>query len=86
MMAHSGGCLTLASMAQQESIRRLEVTFVGAPPARQVALASGVSEVEVNDHRLRCLVEGSVQPFLEALYGSEVMTLTSSPALSGGSE
>lgn len=77
MMAHSGGCLTLASMAQQESIRRLEVTFIGAPPARQVALASGVSEVEVNDHRLRCLVEGSVQPFLEALHGSEVITLTS---------
>jgi len=64
-------------MAQQESIRRLEVTFIGAPPARQVALASGVSEVEVNDHRLRCLVEGSVQPFLEALHGSEVITLTS---------
>ena len=84
MMAHSGGCLTLASMAQQESMRRLEVTFVGAPQARQVALASGVSDVEVNDHRLRCVVEGSVQPFLEALHGSEVITLTSVTCGGGG--
>lgn len=83
-MAHSGGCLTLASMAEAESIRRIEVTFVGVPPVRQVALASGVSEVEVDDHRLRCLVEGSVQPFLEALHGYEVITLTSTPALPGG--
>ena len=86
MMAYSGGCLTLASMAEEHPIRRFEVTFVGAPPARQVALASGVSEVEVDDHRLRCLVDGSVQPFLEALHGYEVIALTSSPALAGGLE
>jgi hypothetical protein len=83
-MAHSGGCLTLASMAEEQSIHRLEVTFVGSPPARQVALASGVSEVEVDNHHLRCLVQGSIQPFLETLHGYEVITLTSSPALSGG--
>jgi hypothetical protein len=83
-MAHSGGCLTLASMAEEQSIRRIEVTFVGSPPARQVALASGVSEVAVDNHRVQCLVQGSIQPFLEALHGYEVITLTSSPALSGG--
>jgi hypothetical protein len=71
-------------MAQEQSIHRIEVTFVGSPPARQVALASGVSEVEVDKHHLRCLVQGSIQPFLETLHGYEVITLTSSPALSGG--
>lgn len=78
-MLHSGCCLTVASMAEEQSIQRVEVTFVGSPPARQVARASGVSEVEVDDHRLRCLVQGSAQPFLEALHGYEVITLTSVP-------
>jgi hypothetical protein len=64
-------------MAEERQIHRVEVTFVGSPPARQVALASGVSDVAVDDHGLRCLVEGSVQPFLEALHGYEVLTMTS---------
>jgi hypothetical protein len=61
--------------------RQVEVTFVGRPPARQIARASGVSEVEVDGRRLRCLVSGSVQPFLEALRGYEVIGLTSTPTL-----
>jgi hypothetical protein len=64
-------------MAQELSNHRVEVTFVGAPPARQVALASGVTEVEVDGRQLRCFVCGSFQPFLEALHGSEVISLTS---------
>jgi hypothetical protein len=72
-------------MNQHLPIYRVEVTFVGSPPARQVGRASGVSEVKVHGQRLRCLVRGSVQPFLEALHGYEVITLTSSPALPGGS-
>jgi hypothetical protein len=64
-------------MAQQLSSHRVELTFVGLPPARQVARASGVTEVEVDGHRLRCCVCGSFQPFLEALHGSEVISLTS---------
>ena len=59
-------------MAQELSNHRVEVTFVGPPPARQVALASGVTEVEVDGRRLRCFICGSFQPFLEALHGSEV--------------
>ena len=55
---------------------------MGTPPARQVARASGVTEVEVDGCRLRCLVCGSFQPFLEALRGYEVISLTSTPALS----
>lgn len=59
------------------------MTFVGNPPARQLARASGVSEVKVNGRRLTCLVSGSFQPFLEALRGSEVITLASIPTLEG---
>ena len=60
--------------------RRVEASFVGVPPARQVERASGVSEVEVDGQILRCLVTGSFQPFLEALRGYEVVDLRSAPA------
>jgi hypothetical protein len=64
-------------MAQELSNHRVEVTFVGPPPVRQIAGASGVTEVEVDGRQLRCVVFGSFQPFLEALLGSEVISLTS---------
>jgi hypothetical protein len=69
-------------MNEELPSRRVEVTFVGPPATRQIARASGVSEVEVDGLRLRCLVSGSVQPFLEALHGYEVIGLTSTPAFS----
>ena len=59
---------------------RVEVTFVTSPPTRAIELASGVTDVEVDDHTLRCVVAGSFQPFLEALRGREVLGLTSIPA------
>ena len=58
-------------------IQKVEVTFVGAPPVQQITRASGVSAVEVEGATLRCLVCGSFQPFLEALRGHEVFSLTS---------
>ena len=67
-------------MNEELPTRRVEVTFVGHPATRQIARASGVSEVEVDGSRLRCLVSGSVQPFLEALHGYEVIGLISTPA------
>ena len=73
-------------MTAQLPTQRVEVTFVGPPPARQVARAIGVTEVNVDGYRLRCLVWGSFQPFLEALHGYEVINLTSTPALSIGDE
>jgi len=66
-------------MAQHSQVQRVEVTFVGAAPARQVERASGVSDVEVDGPTLRCLVSGSFQPFLEALRGHEVLSLTTAP-------
>lgn len=64
-------------MAQEPSVQRVEVTFVGAPPVRQIERAMGVSEVEVEGAVLRCTVYGSFQPFLEALRGHEVVCLKS---------
>jgi hypothetical protein len=64
--------------------RRVEVSFVGAAPARRVERAPGVSDVEVHGSILRCLVCGSFQPFLEALHGHEVVGFSSTPALADG--
>jgi hypothetical protein len=64
-------------MTQEQAVRRVEVTFVGAPPVQRVERASGVSDVEVDGCVLRCLVNGSFQPFLEALRGYEVVSLQS---------
>jgi hypothetical protein len=66
--------------------QQVEVRFVGAPPVQQVRSASGVSEVQVEDGVLRCLVCGSFQPFLEALRGHEVISFSSTPAHSSDSE
>ncbi len=66
-------------MTREPPTQRVEVTFVGVPPARQVERASGVSDVEVDGQILRCLVCGSFQPFLEALRGHEVVSLRTSP-------
>lgn len=64
-------------MTEDIRIRRVEIQFFGAPPARGIERASGVSEVEVDGHILRCSVCGSFQPFLEALRGHEVISLES---------
>jgi len=73
-------------MTKELATQRVEVTFVGSPPVRQIARAIGVTEVKVDGHRVCCLVWGSFQPFLEALRGYEVTSLTSAPALSIGDE
>ena len=64
-------------MADELAVQRVEVLFVGPPPARKVERASGVAEVRVDGRVLRCTVRGSFQPFLEALQGHEVISLTS---------
>jgi hypothetical protein len=69
----------LRSMTAEYPTRRVEVSFVCTPPRPQIERASGVSEVEIDGHVVRCLVAGSFQPFLEALRGHEVITLQSTP-------
>ena len=71
-------------MSDELSSRRVEVTFVRRPPARQIAAALGVTDVEVDGSNLRCLVCGSFQPLLEAMRGYEVINLTSIPTPKGG--
>ena len=70
----------LTSMIEEFPIQRVEISFVGAPPTRQIERASGVSEVEIDGPILRCLVCGSFQPLLEALRGHEVVNLQATPA------
>ena len=81
----SADCLrSLRSVIEEPQTRTVEVSFVGAPPAQQIARASGVSRVEIVDGRLiRCVVYGSFQPFLEALRGHEVLSLSSIPTAEG---
>jgi hypothetical protein len=68
-------------MTAQHPTQRVEVSFVGTPPVRQIERASGVSAVEIDGPTVRCVVAGSFQPFLEALRGHEVITLQSTPAV-----
>jgi hypothetical protein len=69
----------LQSMIAKHPVQRVEVSFTGTPPVRQIERASGVSEVDIDGQVVRCLVTGSFQPFLEALRGHEVITLQSTP-------
>jgi hypothetical protein len=66
-------------MPDDPPLRRVEVRFASIPPVRRVARAAGVSGVQARGRSLRCLVCGSFQPFLEALRGHEVLSLTSIP-------
>ena len=66
-------------MIAKHPVRRVEVSFAGAPPVPQIERASGVSEVDADGPIVCCLVTGSFQPFLEALRGHEVLTLQSTP-------
>ena len=72
-------------MVQNAATQRVEVTFVGTPPTRQIERASGVTDVQVDGQLVRCLVYGSFQPFLEALRGYEVISLTAIPTRDGES-
>ena len=72
-----GAARSVVHMIENAAIQQVEVTFAGTPPVRQIERASGVSDVEVDGQLLRCLVFGSFQPFLEALRGYEVISLTS---------
>ncbi len=76
--------VSLTAMSDELRNRRVEVTFVGRPPTRQIAGASGVTDVEVDGSLLRCLIWGSFQPLLEALRGYEVIDITSIPISKGG--
>jgi hypothetical protein len=66
-------------MVDVPASQRVEVTFVGTPPTRQIEQAQGVGDVHVEGRTVRCVIYGSFQPFLEALRGYEVVGLTATP-------
>jgi hypothetical protein len=68
-------------MVEKLPTQRVAVTFVATPPTRQIQWTSGVTNVEVDGQTVRCLVYGSFQPFLEAVRGYEVVSLTAIPTL-----
>jgi hypothetical protein len=70
-------------MVEYSATQRVEITFAGNPPTRQLERASGVSDVRVDGQIVRCLVDGSFQPFLEAVRGYEVVNLTATPVPDG---
>jgi len=72
-------------MVQNAATQRVEVTFIGTPPARQIQQALGVSDVQIDGQIIRCLICGSFQPFLEAVRGYEVLSLTAIPSRDGES-
>jgi len=72
---------SVAAMSTRHPTHRVEVSFVGPPPVRQITRASGVTGVEIDGLTVRCVVAGSFQPFLEALHGHEVIALSSMPAM-----
>ena len=72
-------------MDQNAATQQVEVTFLGTPPTRQIAMASGVTDVQTDGRLVRCLIYGSFQPFLEALRGYEVTSLTAIPTRDGES-
>jgi hypothetical protein len=74
---------SVVDMDEHPATQRVEVTFVGNPPTRQIARASGVSDVQLDGQLVRCVVNGSFQPFLEALRGYEVVSLTSTEVADG---
>jgi hypothetical protein len=67
-------------MVEDAATQRVEITFSGTPPTRQMERASGVTDVQVDGQVVRCLVCGSFQPILEAVRGYEVINLTAIPA------
>ena len=67
-------------MIEDAATQRVEVTFDGTAPTRQIEQALGVSDVQVDGQIVRCLVCGSFQPFLEAVRGYEVVRLTAIPS------
>jgi len=67
----------VADMPVQLPVQRVEVSFVGAPPAARTERASGVSAVAADGSAVLCLVAGGFQPFLEVLRGHEAATLQS---------
>jgi ABC-2 type transport system ATP-binding protein len=75
----AGRLVKMARLSELHEIRvhQVEIEFVGPPPVAAIRAAAGVDRVEVQDHRVRCTVQGSFAPLMRALAGSEVAKFSS---------
>lgn len=62
------------------AVRRIDVTFVGAPPAEHLAAINGVREVHAGALSAHLVVEGSLAPLVRALSDYEVTDLVTHEA------
>ncbi len=75
----AGKLVRTAALHELHEIRfhQVEMELAGEVPLAAVRAAAGVDRVEVEDHRLRCIVRGSFDPLMKALAGSEILNLSS---------
>jgi ABC-2 type transport system ATP-binding protein len=58
-------------------VNRVEIEFAAEPPGTQLRTVPGVEQLEVDGHRIRCMVRGSFEPLMGALNGQRVLNLLS---------
>ncbi len=56
---------------------QVEMLFASDPPVAAITAAEGVDRVEVEDHRVRCVVRGSFEPLIKAIADAHVVNLSS---------
>src|SRR6202023_2246197 len=58
-------------------VHQVEIEFAGTVPLAAIRAAQGVDRVEVSDHRVRCVVQGSFESLMKALTGATVVNFVS---------
>lgn len=71
----AGKLVKTATLHELHEIRyhQIELELGGQIPLAAIRAAAGVDHVEVEDHRLRCIVPGRFDALLDALAGSQVL-------------
>ena len=58
-------------------VHQVEIEFAGTVPLAAIRTAQGVDRVRINDHRVRCVVQGSFESLMKALTGATVVNFVS---------
>jgi len=74
-----GRLVETAKLSELHEIRvhQVDIEFAGTVPVAAIRAAQGVDRVEVNDHRVRCVVQGSFESLMKALTGGTVVNFVS---------
>jgi ABC-2 type transport system ATP-binding protein len=74
-----GRLVQIAKLSDLHQIRvhQVEIEFAGTLPLDAIRAAQGVDRVEVTDHRIRLVVQGSFESLMNALTGSRVVNFVS---------